>query len=51
VVGESKLYEAVVDINPFIDGDVKLKNTDLSKLKYSWLVDTIVYADGTTESN
>ena len=47
--GESKLYDATVDYNQFIDEDIKLKNTELSKLKYDWDVDTIIYTDGSKE--
>lgn len=47
--GESKLYDATVDYNQFMDEDIKLKNTELSKLKYEWDVNTIVYTDGSTE--
>jgi hypothetical protein len=48
--GEVKSYAAGVDYNQFIDKDIKLRDTDLTKLKYDWQVDTIVYSDGTTES-
>ncbi len=48
--GESKLYTASVDYNQFMEDDIKLRGTDLSKLKYEWDVDTIVYIDGTKET-
>ena len=48
--GESKLYRASVDYNQFIDEDVKLRQTDLSKLKYRFDLSTIIYSDGTQES-
>lgn len=48
--GESKLYSATVDYNQFMDEDIKLKNTDLAKLKYEWDTDMIIYTDGTKEN-
>lgn len=36
--------------NQFMDSDTKLKNADLSDLKYDWQVKTIVYQDGTQET-
>lgn len=49
-VGESKLYRASLDYNQFMDDDIKLRNTDLAKMKYEWEVSTIIYSDGTQES-
>lgn len=48
--GESKLYRASIDYNQFIDEDIKLKQTELAKLKYDWEITTIIYTDGTQES-
>lgn len=48
--GETKLYPASVDYNQFIDRDIKLRGTELEKLKYDWQVTKIVYTDGTVES-
>lgn len=48
--GESRLYKATVDYNQFIDDDIKLRNTDLSKIKYDLDVGTIIYTDGTQET-
>jgi len=49
LVGESKLYYAILDYNQFDDSKIKLRNTDLAKLKYEWRVSSIVYTDGTVE--
>jgi hypothetical protein len=49
-VGESKLYNATVDYNQFMEKDIKLRQTPLEKMKYEWSVNTIVYTDGTQES-
>lgn len=48
-VGESKLYLAGIDYNQFIDESIELRQIDLENLKYEWEVNTIIYADGTTE--
>ncbi len=48
--GESKIYSAGIDYNQFMDSDIKLKSTDLGKLKYEWHVNTIIYTDGTKET-
>lgn len=48
--GETKLYSASIDYNKFMDAHIKLRSTDLSKLKYDWQVSKIVYADGSTEA-
>lgn len=47
--GESILYSGAVDYNQFIDNDNKLKQTELSKLKYTWSVEQIIYTDGSME--
>jgi hypothetical protein len=49
--GEIKLYSPVIDYNQFMDSDTKLKNTELSKLKYEWQINKIVYTDGSIETN
>jgi len=48
--GETKPYRATVDYNQFIDGDVTLRRTDLSKIKTEWDVNTIIYTDGSQET-
>jgi hypothetical protein len=48
--GESKLYRASLDYNQFMDDDVKLRQTELVKLKYNWDLSTIIYTDGTVEN-
>jgi hypothetical protein len=48
--GETKLYSAGVDYNQFMEKDIKLRGTELSKLKYDWQVSKIVYADGSVET-
>ncbi len=50
VVRESKLYKGTLSYNEFSDDDVKLKQTDLEKLKYTFEVDAIIYTDGTKEN-
>lgn len=47
---ESKVWESSLDYNEFVDEDVKLRNTELSNLKYKWEIATIVYADGSKEA-
>lgn len=48
--GETKLYQASIDYNQFIDSDIKLGSKELSKMKYEFDVDTIIYKNGTKES-
>lgn len=48
--GAVKLYRATVDYNPFIDDDTTLRQTDLSKIKTDWDVNTIIYTDGSQET-
>jgi hypothetical protein len=48
--GETVVYQVGVEYNQFISSHVKLRQTDLDKLKYQWEVDTIIYTDGTTET-
>lgn len=48
---DSKIWEAGIDYNQFIDYDVKLNNTDLKNLKYEWVVQTVIYEDGTKETH
>ena len=47
--GASKEYRAAIDYNQFMDEDIKLRNTDLSRLQHNFAVSSIVYADGTQE--
>lgn len=47
---ESKVWEAGMNYNQFMDEDVKLKNTELKNLKYRWEVETIIYADDSRET-
>lgn len=44
----SKVYEAGIDYNQFIEEDQKLK--EVEKFRYKWKVSTIIYADGTKET-
>jgi hypothetical protein len=48
--GESVFYKASIDYNKYISDDVKLEQTELSKLKYDWNIETIIYTDGTQEN-
>lgn len=48
--GESTLYRASIDYNQFMDSDIELRNIELAKMKYDWVVDTIIYTDGTRET-
>lgn len=50
LAGESKLYNASVDYNQFMDKDIKLKQTPLEKIKYEWSVQSIIYTDGSQEN-
>lgn len=47
----NSVFNAGIDYNQFIDENVKLKNTDLKNLKYEWEVKTIIYEDGSKETN
>lgn len=47
--GQSRTWKGGIDYNQFIDADTKLKNTKLENLKYKWSIETILYADGTSE--
>lgn len=49
--GETKLYRASLDYNQFMDEDIKLRQTELDKLKYEWEVQTIIYTDGSQENH
>ncbi len=44
-----KIWNATVDFNQFMANDLKLKDTELKNLKYTWSIDTIIYEDGTKE--
>jgi len=48
--GESKLYNVVLDYNQFINEDIKLKQTALSKINYEYQIQTIIYTDGSEEN-
>lgn len=47
---ESKTMVASIEYNQFIDSQQKLKETELKNLKYVWLPATIIYEDGTKDS-
>ena len=49
-ITESKLYSVSVYYNQFSEEDIKLRQTDLSKLKYDWETSMIIYTDGSKES-
>jgi len=44
-----KIWNAQIEFNPFIDSDVKLKNTEGGNLSYEWKPTVIIYEDGTRE--
>jgi hypothetical protein len=50
-VGESKVWEGSIDYSKSSEKDVKIKDTPLADLKYVWDTITIVYEDGTKETN
>jgi hypothetical protein len=50
LAGQSKVWNAGISYNQFIDEDTKLRDTDLKDLKYKWEVKTIVYEDNTKET-
>jgi hypothetical protein len=45
--GKTSTYKGQIDINRFMDKDMKLWNTDFDKLKTTFDVSTIIYKDGT----
>ena len=49
--GSSKVWEGSIGYSDSSEEDVKLKNTAITDLKYTWDTDTIVYEDGTKETN
>lgn len=49
--GETKTWEGFIDYNQFMDSDLKLRDIEFANLKYAWETDTIVYQDGTKETN
>lgn len=49
--GETKVYKVTIDYNQFMDEDMKLKSTDLDKMKCTFDVSTIIYSDGTQEGS
>ena len=38
------------EINPFIDSDVKLRDSDFVDLSFDFVVSSVVYTDGTKET-
>lgn len=50
-VGESKVWEGAINYSEHSKDDVKLKESDIATLKYVWDTDTIVYEDGSKETN
>jgi len=47
--GETKEYIAQKSYNQFMEEDEKLKNVELSNVKYEWFPSTILYEDGTKD--
>jgi len=47
---QSKVWKSGIDYNQFMDDEVKLKDTELSNLKYKWNVKTIIYSDDSKET-
>jgi hypothetical protein len=45
--GKTSTYKGQIEINKFMDRDMKLWNTDFDKLKTSFEISTIIYKDGT----
>jgi len=45
--GKTSTYKGTIDINRFMNKDMKLWNTDLDKLKTTFEISTIIYKDGT----
>jgi hypothetical protein len=45
--GKTSTYKGTIDINRFMNKDMKLWSTDLDKLKASFEISTIIYKDGT----
>jgi hypothetical protein len=45
--GKTSAYRGTIDINRFMDKDMKLWSTDLDKLKTTFEISTIIYKDGT----
>jgi hypothetical protein len=45
--GKTSTYKGQIDINRFVDKDMKLWNTDFDKLKTAFDISTIIYKDGT----
>lgn len=48
--GTATYSDLGIDINEFIDSDTKLYNEDFSDLKFEYVISSIVYTDGTSES-
>jgi len=47
---ESKVWSGQIEYNQFRDDHRKLRTTELENLKYEWLPDTIIYQDGSEET-
>lgn len=45
--GKTATYKGQIDINQFLQNDMKLWNTDFDKLKTAFDISTIIYTDGT----
>ncbi len=50
-VGESRVWEGSIYYSESSADDVKLKEAKLADLKYAWDTNTIVFEDGTKETN
>jgi len=49
--GQSKTWNSGTSYNQFIDEDKKLKDTELKDLKYKWVVNKVIYDDGSGSSS
>ncbi|MBA7640706.1 hypothetical protein ES703_48377 [subsurface metagenome] len=47
---ESKIWDGQIKYNQFRESDKKLRATEFESLKYEWLPDTIIYQDGSKET-
>ncbi len=49
-VQESKIFLAGIDYNQFLAQDIRFKSIELENLKYVWLPSTVIYEDGTQDT-
>ncbi len=48
---ETKIWSGVMRFNQFMSSDIKLKNTDLKKIKFEWVPEMIIFEDGSELSD